>query len=84
VQVHIAGSSIMNIEKILLAILALCAIAVCTIPDASAQSRRHCSGRHGTIVPRWCLDNPQAWQARIQKRRQARARQLMQQSKQKY
>jgi hypothetical protein len=74
----------MNIQKTLLALFALCSIAAYAIPDASAQSRRHCSGRHGTIVPRWCLDNPQAWQARIQKWRQARARQSMQQSKQKY
>jgi len=59
------------------------AVAACTIADASAQSRRHCSGRHGTIIPRFCLEHPAEWRARVQKRRlmmMQRRQQLMQQS----
>jgi hypothetical protein len=73
----------MSVRKALLALFVLGAAATCAAADASAQSRRHCSGWYGTIIPRFCLEHPAEWRARAQKRRllmMQRRRQLMQQS----
>jgi hypothetical protein len=69
----------MYAQKILLVVLALSLLAAFAVSDATAQSRRRCSGSYGAIVPQSCLDNPQAWLARVQKRKQ---QQLIQQGKQ--